>query len=317
MLKAIAILSLCLVVILTGASFARASTLPETAIWPEDSKILLDGIKVITQDEDAIENPSLVITRPAFILYTPKVNTTRAAVIVFPGGGYKAVAVGKESTLGQDGADVCKWLTDAGMSCFLLKYRVPNTGCNWNKKLRKHVAPAVPMALQDAQRTISFVRYNAKKYGLDPDKIGVMGFSAGGNMAVLASTAFNKRSYDPVDAIDQASSRPDFSVLVYPGHMTMEHKNKMPEDVAATELNTDIVISKDIPPTLLIHAQDDTVDPIHYSEVYERELKKAGVNVKFIRYQTGGHAFGVKKQGKDTDRWTADALDWLKEIKIL
>ncbi|MEO6102555.1 MAG: alpha/beta hydrolase, partial [Pseudoxanthomonas sp.] len=180
----------------------------------------------------------------------------------------------------------------------------------------KHVAPAIPMALQDAQRAISLVRHNADEYGIDPDKIGVMGFSAGGNLAVLSSTAFKQRSYDPIDDIDQVSSRPDFAIPV-PGHMTMEHKNKIPKAIAAQELNTDIVISAEIPPTLLIHAKDDPVDPVHYSEVYERELKKAGSNVKLIVYETGGHAFGVKKQGKDTDRWTADALEWLKAIKIL
>ena len=136
-------------------------------------------------------------------------------------------------------------------------------------------------------------------------------------MAVRASTAFRKRAYEPFDEIDQVSSRPDFAIPVYPGHMTMEHKNKTPTITAAQELNTDIQVSKEIPPTLLIHAEDDFVDPIHYSQVYERELKKAGVNVKLITYKTGGHAFGVKKQGKDTDRWTVDALEWLREINIL
>src|SRR3546814_10043150 len=94
------------------------------------------------------------------------------------------------------------------------------------------------MALQDAQRAISIVRHHAIEYGIDPDKIGVMGFSAGGNLAVLSSTAFNARSYEPVDAIDQASSRPDFAIPVYPGHLTMEHKNKKPREVAARLLRS-------------------------------------------------------------------------------
>lgn len=289
----------------------------EVPLWPEGSEVLEDGIKIIANDEDARNNPKLVITHPAFLLYTPKNYSARAAVIVFPGGGYKGVAIGQKSTIGFNGADVCKWLTGAGVTCILLKYRVPNSGCNWNAKNRKHDTPAIPMALQDAQRTISIVRYNAKKYNIDPNKIGVMGFSAGGNLAVLSSTAFKNRAYDPIDEIDQVSSRPDFAVPVYPGHLTMEHKNKTPTAIAAQELNTDIEISTDVPPTLLIHAEDDPVDPVHYSKVYERELKKAGVNVKLMLYQTGGHAFGVKKQGKDTDRWTIDALGWLKEIKIL
>ena len=298
---------------LEGAS--AESSLPrsysrEVPLWPEGSKVLLDGMRELAKEKWAI-------THPSFLLYSPKVRSARTAIIVFPGGGYKALAIGPKSTIGFLGADVCKWLTDSGVTCILLKYRVPNTGCNWNQETHRHVTPNIPMALQDAQRAISIVRYNAKKYGIDPNKIGVMGFSAGGNAAVLSSTAFKKRAYDPIDAIDRVSSRPDFAIPVYPGHMTMEHKNKTPKAVAAQELNTDIEISMEIPPTLLIHAKDDPIDPVHFSEVYERELKKAGVNVKLIVYKTGGHAFGVKKQGKDTDRWTVDALEWLKEIKIL
>lgn len=305
----------------TGGAFAESS-LPldyplEVSLWPENSKVLEDGIEIITNDEHAKNKPSLVVTHPTFLLYSPKTHSARAAIIVFPGGGYKAVAVGQKSTIGHNGTDVCKWLTDSGITCIILKYRVPNSGCSWNAESRSHVTPDIPMALQDAQRAISIVRYNAKRYDIDPNKIGVMGFSAGGNMAVLSSTAFKKRAYDPIDDVDRVSSRPDFAIPVYPGHMTMEHKNKTPKAIAAQELNTDIEVSAEIPPTLLIHASDDPVNPIHYSEVYEKELKKAGVNVKLMTYQTGGHAFGVKKQGKDADRWTADALSWLKEINVL
>ncbi|MEL1265819.1 alpha/beta hydrolase [Pseudoxanthomonas putridarboris] len=282
----------------------------EVPLWPEDSKVLQDGIRELANEEWAN-------THPTFLLYYPQAPSARSAVIVFPGGGYKALAIGQKSTIGVNGADVCKWLTDSGVTCVLLKYRVPNTGCNWNREAHRHVAPDIPMALQDAQRAISIVRHNANEYGIDPDKIGVMGFSAGGNMAVLSSTAFKERSYDPVDEIDQVSSRPDFAIPVYPGHMTMEHKNKTPREIAAQELNTDIVVSAEVPPTLLVHAKDDPVDPVHFSEVYERELKKAGVNVKLIIYETGGHAFGVRKQGTDTDRWMDDAIEWLREIKIL
>ena len=282
----------------------------EVPLWPEGSQVLLEGIKKLA-------NEKWPITHPSFLLYSPKNNSTRSAVLVFPGGGYKAVAIGPKSTIGLYGADVCKWLTDAGITCILVKYRVPNTGCNWNAVTRRHDTPDIPMALQDAQRAMSIVRYNAKKYKIDPNKIGVMGFSAGGNLAVLSSTAFNKRAYDPIDEIDRVSIRPDFAIPVYPGHMTMEHKNKTPKAVAAQELNTDIVISSQIPPTLLIHAKDDPIDPVHYSQVYERELKKAGLNVELMLYETGGHAFGVSKQGKDTDRWMDDALRWLGKIGML
>lgn len=295
---------------LVSAHAAPAPAPLDVPLWPEDSRVLQDGIRELADEKWPVTHPSL-------LLYPAKVNTTRAAVLVFPGGGFKRVALGSDSTLGPDGSHVCQWLNDAGITCVVVRYRVPNTGCNWNPVTRRHDAPAIPMALQDAQRAISIVRHRAKRYGLDPDKIGVMGFSAGGNLAVLSSTAFRTRAYAPIDAIDRVSIRPDFAIPVYPGHMTMEHKNKTPKSVAAQQLNTDIVVSADIPPTLLIHAKDDPVDPVHYSMVYERELKKAGVDVEMILYETGGHAFGVKKQGKDTDRWMGDALRWLGKIRVL
>jgi acetyl esterase/lipase len=282
----------------------------EVPLWPENSRVLQDGIRELADEKGAITHPSL-------LLYPAKVNTTRAAVLVFPGGGFKRVALGPDSTLGPDGSHVCQWLNDAGITCVVVRYRVPNTGCNWNPVTRRHDTPAIPMALQDAQRAISIIRHGAEQFGLEPGKIGVMGFSAGGNLAVLSSTAFGTRAYAPIDAIDRVSSRPDFAIPVYPGHLTMEHKNKTPKAVAARQLNTDIVVSAQVPPTLLIHAKDDPIDPVHYSMVYEKELKKAGVDVEMILYETGGHAFGVRKQGKDTDRWMEDALRWLRRIRVL
>lgn len=302
------------------AAFLLAQTLPGTSrgtefsrevpLWPEDSRVLREGIDLLAGKEWAVTHPSL-------LMYPSKGHSKRPAILVFPGGGFKALAIGPHSTIGRDGADVCRWLADAGVTCILVKYRVPDTACNWNREARRHDAPDIPMALQDAQRAISMVRYHARDYGIDPHRIGVMGFSAGGNLAVLASTAFNARAYAPIDAIDRVSPRPDFAIPVYPGHMTMEHKNKTPKAIAAQELNTDIVVSPDVPPTLLIHARDDTVDPVHYSLVYARELEKAGVDVELMLYDTGGHAFGVRKQGKDTDRWPEDAVRWLRRIGVL
>jgi acetyl esterase/lipase len=304
-----------LVAVLLAAQSASGMSLAagrpqEVPLWPEGSRVLQQGI-------DALAGKEWAVTHPSLLIYRPKVHSSRSAILVFPGGGFKALAIGPESTIGPDGAHVCKWLTEAGVTCILVKYRVPDTACNWNWKTRRHYAPEIPMALQDTQRAMSIVRHNARAYGIDPDRIGVMGFSAGGYLAVLASTAFNSRSYESIDAIDRVSSRPDFAIPVYPGHLTMEHKNKTPKSVAAQQLNTDIVVSAKVPPTLLIHARDDTVDPVHYSLVYERELMKAGADVTLIVYDTGGHAFGIKKQGKDTDRWTEDALQWLRKIRML
>lgn len=286
---------------------ARPQDVP---LWPEGSRVLEDGIR-------ALANEPWANTHPSFLVYRPAHRSVRAAAIVFPGGGYKALAIGPDSTIGPGGADVCAWLTDAGITCILVRYRVPHTGCHWDPVTRRHVTPEIPMALQDAQRAIALVRYHADDYGVDPDRIGVLGFSAGGNLAVLSSTAFRQRAYAPVDAADQVDIRPDFAIPVYPGHMTMEHKNKTPRELAARELNTDIVVSADVPPTLLVHAKDDPVDPVHFSQVYARELEKAGVDVTLKLYDTGGHAFGVRKQGTDTDRWTDDALEWLRRIGVL
>lgn len=288
-----------------------APTGPRTVpLWPEGSSVLQQGVRVLTGKPNAVTHPSLLV-------YPAPGPSAHPAVLVFPGGGFKALAVGRQSTLGFNGADVCKRLNDAGVTCILVKYRVPDTACNWNPVTRRHEQPDVPMALQDTQRAISLVRHNARDYGVDPARIGVMGFSAGGYLGVMAGTAFGTRTYAPIDAIDQASSRPDFAIPVYPGHLTMEHKNKRPNAVAARELNTDIVVSAQVPPTFLVHARDDTVDPVHYSQVYARELRKAGVDVTLNLYDTGGHAFGVRKQGKDTDRWMDDALAWMKRERIL
>ena len=279
-------------------------------VWPEGSSVLAAGVKKLEDKQILSRDPITDVSKPTYTVFRPKRNPSGTALIVFPGGGYLTLAMKVEGT------DVCDWLTNVGVTCVLLKYRVPYSGCYWDSKRKRHVTPEVPMALQDAQRTISIIRHDAEKYEINPNKIGVIGFSAGGNMAALVSTAFKKRSYEPIDEIDLISSRPDFSLLLFPGHMTMEHKNKTPKDVAAKELNTDIVISKDIPPTLLLHAQDDKVDPVYYSEIYARELRKAGVKVKLVKYKTGGHVF-VSKTGMDSDRWKEDVLSWLKAAKTL
>jgi acetyl esterase/lipase len=292
------------------APLPSASYAQEVPLWPAESKVLMDGIEALAKEDWAL-------THPSFLLYPSRQNPPGAAVLVFPGGGYKALAIGPRSTIGPLGADVCQWMNEMGVTCILVKYRVPHTGCHWNPVTRRHEQPEVPMALQDAQRAISMVRYYADDYGIDPTRIGVMGFSAGGNLAVLSSTNFGTRAYEPIDAIDQVSSRPDFAIPVYPGHLTMEHKNKTPRAVAARELNSDIVVSSEVPPTLLIHAKDDPVDPVHYSMVYEEALKQAGAPVELIIYGTGGHGFGVRKQGKDTDRWMEDAIRWLSRIDVL
>lgn len=301
-------LLLTIAIYLTGAALADSwqpgGGHQQVPIWPAHSPVLAKGIRKLDDPEILAGHPTTNVSLPTYTVYQPKSNPSGTCIVVFPGGGHLTLAMGLEGT------EIADWLTRSGITCVLVKYRVPYSGCYWDNKLQKHVTPKVPMALQDAQRTISILRSRAQELQIDPNKIGVMGFSAGGNVAVLAS--IRQRAYPATDAIDQVSCRPDFAIPAYPGHLTMRHKN-----VDSRALNSEIVIAKNTPPTLLIHAKDDPVDPVHYSEVYAAALKKAGIPVTLKLYEHGGHAFGVRKQGKESDRWTQDVIKWLKQNRML
>ena len=147
-------------------------------------------------------------------VYSPTGKNTGAAVVVFPGGGYQILAIDLEGT------EVCDWLTSKGITCVLLKYRVPGEGLF----PRSGPYPESPMALEDAQRTVGLVRFHAAEWHIDPHKIGVLGFSAGGHLVAAMSTHFEKRLYPAVDAADKESCRPDFAVAIYPGHLSLAEK---------------------------------------------------------------------------------------------
>src|SRR6202045_307797 len=151
------------------------------------------------------------VTRPTMTVYSPKGKNTGAAVVVFPGGGYQGLAIDLEGT------EVCDWLTPKGITCVLLKYRVPDVG----PYPKSGPYPESPMALEDAQRTVGLVRFHAAEWHIDPHKIGVLGFSAGGHLSAAISTHFAKRLYPAVDAADKESCRPDFAVPIYPGHLSL------------------------------------------------------------------------------------------------
>ena len=278
----------------------------QVPLWPARSEVLAKGVQTFSEATKFVTNVRI----PTYTVFSPPGKRGKTALIVFPGGGHKVLAMDLEGT------EVCRWFAQRGVTCVLVKYRVPYSGCYYDPKTHKNITPNVPMALQDAQRAISTIRHDAEKYGIHPNRIGVMGFSAGGNVTVLSSTRFKKRSYQPTDDIDKVSCRPDFAIPVYPGHMVMTHKNKTPWEVASQQLNTDIPLSKEIPPTLLVHAKDDPVDPFYYSEVYARELKKIGAPVRLNGYPTGGHAFGVRPQGKASDRWMEDVLTWMTGLGL-
>ena len=195
------------------------------------------------------------VARPTITVYSPKGKNTGAAVMVFPGGGYQVLAMGLEGT------EICDWLTSKGITAILLKYRVPS------KKM--YPAKGSPQALQDVQRAIGLVRLHATEWHIDPHKIGVLGFSAGGHLAAAISTRYDHRLYPAVDAADKQSCRPDFAVPIYPGHLWI--------DPTKFELNPDIRVTSQTPPTFLLQNEDDPVDSINNSLVYYIALKKAKV----------------------------------------
>ncbi|MGC2325845.1 MAG: alpha/beta hydrolase [Candidatus Sulfotelmatobacter sp.] len=232
-------------------------------------------------------------------VYSPTGRNTGAAVVVFPGGGYWILAIDLE------GSEVCDWLASRGIKCVLLKYRVPGDG----KEPRSGPYPKSPMALEDAQRTVGLVRFHAAEWHIDPHKIGVLGFSAGGHLVAAMSTHFKQRLYLAVDAADKESCRPDFAVALYPGHLSIAPK--------PFELNSDIRVTSETPPTFLLQAEDDPVDDVENSLVYYAALKKAKVPVEMHLYAHGGHAFGLRRTEHPITGWPQLVETWLGTIGMI
>ena len=255
--------------------------------------------------ENAITSTGLIAGRPVIVVnnvsqptmtvYSPKGTNTGVAVVVFPGGGYQCLAMDLEGT------EICDWLTSRGITAVLLKYRVPV------KKTGPYSES--PLALEDAQRTLGLVRFHAAGWQIDPHKIGVIGFSAGGHMVAATSTHFDERSYPAVDAADKESCRPDFAIACYPGHMWNADKG--------FKLNPNVPVTTNTPPTFLVQAEDDHVDGVEQSLVYYIGLKKAGVPVEMHLYAQGGHAFGLRHPEFPISAWPRLVETWLGTIGMI
>jgi len=243
------------------------------------------------------------VSRPTMTVYSPTGHSTGAAIVVFPGGGYQGLAIDLEGT------EVCDWLTPRGITCVLLKYRVPNTGPHWDDRCKCQLNPKAPMALQDAQRTLGLLRLHAAEYRIDPHKIGVLGFSAGGHLSADIGTHIDKRAYPPIDAADKLSCRPDFAVLLYPGHLWIDDKK--------FGLSPNVPVSPNTPPTFIVQAENDPVDSVNNSLVYYIALKKAGVPVEIHLYAQGGHAFGLRRTKSPITAWPQLVETWLRTIGIV
>jgi acetyl esterase/lipase len=254
-------------------------TVPDAHPVPGPESMSLSKNLIAGKPWIAVEN----VSRPTLTVYSPKGTNTDVAVVVFPGGGYDILAIDLEGT------EICDWLTSRGITGILLKYRVPTP------KLGRYRESL--QALQDAQRTLSLVRSHATEWHIDPHKIGVIGFSAGGHLVAATSTHFDKRSYSPVDPADQVSCRPDFAIALYPGHLSPWYPDdpKAWNDTKQLGINPNITITSNTPPTFLLQAQNDPVDDVRNSMAYSLALRNAKVPAELHLYAEGGHAFGLRR----------------------
>jgi acetyl esterase/lipase len=272
------------------------------------------------------------VTVPTMTVYAPSDTGTGAnsgaaansgaVIVVFPGGGFQILAIDLEGT------EVCDWLVTRGITCILLKYRVTDVG----PYPKSGPYPESPMALEDAQRTLGLVRFHAADWHIDPHKIGVLGFSAGGGLVAATSNEYAHRLYTPVDAADQVSCRPDFAIALYPGHLSLAaaewdaaqgtKKFALPQPSPQDTSNPDVALNPELhvtaqtPPTFLLQAEDDHVDSAYDSIAYFLALKQAGVPAEMHIYAEGNHGFGLRRTRLPITDWPSLVETWLQTIGI-
>jgi acetyl esterase/lipase len=233
------------------------------------------------------------VSVPTLAVYQPDpAKKTGAAVVVFPGGGYNILAMDLEGT------EVCEWLNSIGVTGVLVKYRVPA-----RKGLPRYAAP-----LQDAQRALGLVRAHAAEWGIDPHRVGVLGFSAGAHLSAALSNNYESRVYPALDTADQANCRPDFAVLVYPGGLNQRE--------TADKLGPEVTPSAKTPPTFLVQAEDDPVR-VENSLLYFQALKTAKVPAEMHLYAKGGHGYGLRATENPVTRWPALVEAWMRGLGVL
>lgn len=233
------------------------------------------------------------VSKPTVSFYRPPADKdTGTAVLVCPGGAYQILAMDLEGT------EVCEWLNSIGVTAALLKYRVPK-----REGQERHVA-----ALQDAQRALGLLRARAKDLNLDPQRIGALGFSAGGHLVAALASRAAQRTYPTVDAADSASCRPDFNLVIYPGYLVLKDEGD--------KINPSVEVSTNHPPTFLAMAQDDPVR-VENAVLYYLALKQAGVPSELHVYPAGGHGYGLRRTERTVTTWPERAADWMRSRGLL
>ena len=237
----------------------------------------------------AVSKPAITIHRP------PKAKDTRTAVLICPGGGYWDLYWELE------GEEVAAWLNSIGVTGVLLKYRVP-------RRADEPKGEPARRPLQDAQRAVSLVRSKAAEWEIDPRRIGIVGFSAGGHLAIATATGFEKRTYEPVDEIDKISCRPDFAIPVYSGYLKAKDKD---------EIAPGLRVPTNTPPVFLVHGSDDIISPPEHSVLMYLALKRAGVSAELHVYANTTHDFGVRTNDHPYAAWTESCATWMRHQGFL
>lgn len=265
-----------------------------------------------TEKRDTTETVHITrVQSPDVTVYMPsKRNATGQAVIICPGGGYVTLSASWE------GSDIAKLLNAKGITAIVLKYRLPNSKSN----IVPNLSP-----LLDAKRAIRMTRYYAAKWNINKNKVGIMGFSAGGHLASTLGTHFDEGDVNAKDSIEQFSSRPDFMVLVYPvismskPIMHAGSRNNLigptPTDDLAKLYSNELQVTKATPPTFLVHATDDRTVPVENSLLFYQALKDNGVTAEMHIYPTGGHGFGLALGKGYLETWTERLVDWMRGLK--
>lgn len=284
-----------------AAGFALAAGPQPVPLWPKGAP---GETGSIDEEHDATKPTDSVVAGrriirltnvsvPTLTVFKPlRGNATGTAVVVFPGGGYNILAYDLEGT------EVCQWLNSIGVTAVLVKYRVP----------RREGKPLHAGPLQDAQRSVAIVRSRAAEWGIDPKRVGVLGFSAGGHLSAVVSNNFEARAYPPMDAADTISCRPDFTVLVYPAYLNDEKQ----ADHVAPELN----VTAKTPPTFIVQTEDDN-SFVPGTLVYYRALRNAKVSAELHLYAAGGHGYGLRSGPNAVTSWPRRAEEWMRGLGVL
>lgn len=280
-------------------------------LWPQDkvpNHIVSEEREIIVKGDDLVRISK--VQKPTIEVYLPaKANANGQALLIFPGGGYQILAYDWEGT------DIAKFLNGKGIAGIVVKYRLPSSVSQKDK----HLVPLI-----DAQRALRMVRSMAEELNIDPAKIGILGFSAGGHLAATLGTHFDEKVYEAIDEIDKESARPDFMALGYPvitfGEMThggskenLIGENPKPERVI--HFSNEKQVSTDTPPTFLFHATDDKAVSVENSLLFYQALKDKGVSATMHIYPKGGHGFSLARNNMHLRTWTERLFEWLESLE--